>query len=83
MNQRSFNKAVSIVILALFLATPLSAFALTAQQAQQLATLLVLQQSGAITPEQAQTLLLLQQLQQQQQFQQQPYPHGNSPPGYA
>ncbi len=81
---KNFLTFASIFTLVFFLGTPLSAFALTAQQTQQLATLLVLQQSGAITPQDAQTLLLLQQLQRQQQpyYGQQPY-SGYGQQGYG
>ncbi len=69
MNPCTFNKkAVGIIMLVVFLGTPISAFAqLTSAQSQQLLTLVALQQSGAISPAQVQQLLLLQQLQQPQQ----------------
>lgn len=67
MQKRSF-KIVSSLVLFFFLATPFSAFAqLNSGQSQQLLTLIALQQSGAITPEQTQQLLVLQALQNNQQ----------------
>lgn len=97
MNQKSFNKAVSIVTLVFFLGTPIGVFAQTYQQLQQQIQALQIQvttlQSGPQanqpqTQSQVQALQLqIQQLQQQQQYvnqyPQQPYYGGGSQQGGA
>lgn len=68
MNHKSFNKAVSIVTLVFFLGTPISTFALTAQEiATRIIALQAIQNPSADQSQLLATLLLLQQSQNQQQ----------------